>query len=155
MKSGWIKVTPIIDKSVIALCTKPYPNHKKGCPNFGKKKDCPPTCGKIEDTIDLSKDVYAIYNVFPFKEHVDKLREKHPKWTQRQLECCLYWQTKARKQLKLVVKDFLKCHKNMIILATPEALGVNLTATMKSVGIELEWPPKTVTYQIVLGGFIL
>jgi len=25
------------------LCTQPYYNHKKGCPNFGVRDDCPPT----------------------------------------------------------------------------------------------------------------
>jgi len=34
----------------------------------------------------------------------------------------------------------------------PEAMGVNVTETMKRVGIELEWPPVNVAYQIALAG---
>jgi hypothetical protein len=37
-----------------------------------------------------------------------------------------------------------------VVFLVPEAHGLNVTATMKSIGIELEWPPKTVTYQIAL-----
>ena len=38
----------------------------------------------------------------------------------------------------------------MSIVKTPEGAGINITDTMKRVGIELEWPPTTKTYQIVL-----
>ena len=39
-----------------------------------------------------------------------------------------------------------------MVLYCPEAMGVNVTETMKNVGIILEWPPETVTYQIVIAG---
>jgi len=39
--------------------------------------------------------------------------------------------------------------------ACPEAMGINITATMAQAGIMLEWPPESVTYQIALAGIRL
>jgi hypothetical protein len=36
----------------------------------------------------------------------------------------------------------------------PEAMGVDITSTMSSIGIELEWPPKNITYQVSIAGVI-
>ncbi len=71
----------------------------------------------------------------------------------RQLECCLYWQPKARKQLKTRIHEFFCVHNGLHIESYPEAAGVDITSTMKHVGIELEWPPEEVTYQVVLAGY--
>lgn len=38
------------------------------------------------------------------------------------------------------------------VVHTPEANGVNLTETMRSAGITLQWPTDQVAYQIVLAG---
>ena len=148
----WELVKPVIDKSMRALCCQKYPNHSKGCPNYLVKPDCPPNAPMIEDVLDLSQEVYAIYNVFPFGEHVAKMRQKHPEWTERQVRCCLYWQGKARKTLRHEVSEFLCEHSKWYIVKSPEAQGVNLTKTMENVGLILEWPPETIAYQIVLAG---
>lgn len=147
----YIKVKVVVDYSVRDLCSKRYPNHPKGCPNIGKK-DCPPHAPKIEDVLNLKKTVFAVYNVFHLREHVIRMKENHPEWTDRQAKCCLYWQTRARKQLMGKIIDFKKQHPNLYVVKNPEACGINLTATMKSAGIELEWPPEKFTYQIVLAG---
>jgi len=150
---SWKEVTPVVQPRVRKLCVGAYPNHPKGCPNFNKKDGCPPNVPLIGQTIDLTDTVYAIWNVFPYMEHVEKMRTKHPDWSERQLACCLYWQGTARKQLRAEVRKFLQERgAGWKICDCPEAQGVNLTETMKSLGIELEWPPKTVTYQIVLAG---
>ena len=146
------EVKPIIDLSVRELCHKPYKGHPKGCPNFNKRWSCPPKCKTIDKLLDLSKPDYAIYNIFDFKSHVNRMKEKHPNWTQRQLECCLYWQPRARKELKNKIKLFLQNHQGYRISYVPEGQGVNITATMANVGIQLEWPPITKTFQIVLAG---
>lgn len=145
-------VTPVIDKSVRALCVKPYPNHPKGCPNFGQRRCCPPIAPMIFDTIDLSGPVYAIWNCFDFGAHVTAMRLAHPAWSARQCECCLYWQGKARKQLRERIIVFLREHPGLTVIACPEAQGVNVTETMKQVGINLEWPPQQYAYQVVLAG---
>ena len=152
-KYNYAKVDVVIDKSVRGLCKKPYYNHPKGCPNFNKRDDCPSKIQTIEKMIDIEKPIFAIWNIFDFKEHTDRMRIKHPKWSDRQVECCLYWQGTARKQLRSAIKRFLEDKGyNCKILTTPEACGVNLTATMKNLGIILEWPPVKNAYQIVLAG---
>jgi len=155
---GIVKVNPVIIHLVHKLCLRPYPNHKKGCPNFGKKKDCPPGIPKFDVVYDLSKPVYAIYNGFDFKGHVDRMRERHPDWSRRRLECCLYWQGTARKKLKERIEIFknisLITMYDYVITAVPEAMGVDVTETMKRVGIELEWPPVNVAYQIAIAGIL-
>ena len=146
------QVKPVIDFSVRELCKRPYYLHKKGCPNFNKRNFCPPKISTIDKILDLDKPIYIIYNRFNFYDHVKKMRIKHSNWSSKQLECCLYWQGTARKQLKDKIIIFKKLYPNLFILKSPEACGVNLTATMEKIGIDLEWPPKKYTYQIVLSG---
>ena len=149
---SWSIVEPVIDLSVRFLCLQRYPGHKKGCPNYERKSGCPPYTPTIDQLIDLQLPVWAIWNVFDFAGHCQRMRVKHPRWSKRQIECCLYWQPKARKELKDEVKKFLSERTDKIVVWNPEGAGVNVTATMKSVGMELEWPPVTKTYQIVLAG---
>lgn len=156
---GIIEVNPVIIPSVRNLCVRPYPNHKKGCPNYGKKKGCPPDVPMFDSVCDISKPVYAIYEVFDFKGHVEWMKERHPKWSKRQLECCLYWQGGVRKRLKIGIRLF---HGTMLglkgreyfVTDAPEAMGVDVTETMKKVGIELEWPPVNVVYKIAFAGVL-
>lgn len=143
-------VIPTIDYKMRALCTLPYYNHKKGCPNFNKKDGCPPGVGLFDKMYDMDKPVYIIWNEFDLGAHVDKLKEKYPNWSEHQLKCCLYWQPKARKSLLEEIKKFKKEFPEFSITRCPEAEGVNITETMKSIGIELQWPPETKTYQIAL-----
>ena len=153
---GIIEVKPVIIRPVHNLCVRPYLNHKRGCPNYGKKKGCPPGVPMFDSVYDLTRPVFAIYNIFDFKGHVDRMREKHPDWSKRQLECCLYWQGTARKKLKELIEIFKKLVPVgtgwYSITTVPEAMGINVTETMKRVGIELEWPPVNVAYQIAMAG---
>ena len=151
-KKYFIEVKPVIDYGMRKLCLKPYRLHPAGCPNFNKRCDCPPFAKLFDKCIDLNKTIYAVYNIFDFKAHVDKMKRNHPDWTIYQLRCCLYWQPKARKQLKEKIKMFREKFSDYSIVKNPEAMGVNLTETMKNSGIKLEWPPENVTYQIVLAG---
>jgi len=143
-----IEINPVLNDSVRDLCYKPYPNHPKGCPNFNQRNTCPPMALYWKHIIDISQPIYAIINKFDFKYHVKSMKEKHPDWTELQLKCCLYWQGKARKQLKNKIKEFSKNFPHYSIFTCPEAMGVDVTATMKLIGIELEWPPINYTYQI-------
>jgi len=146
-------VKPVVDLTVRKLCFRQYYNHPKGCPNFGKLR-CPPKCKTIDEILDLTKTVYAVWNVFDFEKHCITMSTKHPDWSQRQVECCLYWQPRARKHLRHEIARFKLEHNysHWTIVGNPEGSGVNVTETMKQVGIRLQWPPVTKTYQIVLAG---
>ena len=153
-----VPVKLVIDHSVRALCTRAYPGHPKGCPNFDKCDRCPPKAPPIEDVLDLRWDVVAIYNVFPLGAHVARMRIKHPTWTERQLANCLYWQGTARAQLKKMIASFhtdimmLMPGVRYTVLTTPEACGVNVTETMRGAGIVLEWPPRVFAHQVAIAG---
>ena len=146
------KAQRVIDLSVRNLCYHPYPNHLHGCPNYGKKKGCPPNCAKITEVLDLSKPTWVIWNVFDFGAHVRRMALAHPDWSDRQKACCLYWQPVARRALKFEIMLFVAQKYPVRVMDNPEAMGVNVTETMRLIGQELEWPPKTKTYQVAIAG---
>lgn len=144
----WRSAKPVLNASVRSICKRPYPRHPKGCPNWNKKAGCPPQARLFQNEYDVNREIVAVWNVFDLFGHVRRLHEKHPNWTRAQLECCLYWQGTARKQLRAEVQEALKEHPGAVAIMCPEAMGVDVTATMCSVGVDLEWPPVTVTIQV-------
>ncbi len=146
------EIKPVMQESVRSLCFRPYYNHPKGCPNWNKRSTCPPQALVLTAVLKFSKPIFCIYNRFDLREHVERIREAHSNWTDHQLYCCLYWQPKARKQLRIKVEGLLKLYPDYISLYCPEANGVNVTKTMQNIGIELEWPVKTIAYQVALVG---
>jgi len=139
------------EPSLRELCKKPYMGHPNGCPNYGKRKTCPPKAKLFFDVFD--SDLYIIYTKFDLKTHVKKMKKKHPKWTKRQLYCCLYWQGTARKNLKKEIEIFKKDFPNHIVTTCPEAMGLNITEIMHdNADIDLEWPPENITYQVAIAG---
>lgn len=153
LDQGWMQVKPVIEPPVRLLCPKAYELHPRGCPNYGKKAGCPPQAPLLTQTLDISKPIWAIFSSFDLKAHVKKMRTAHPGWSDRQLRCCLYWQGAARKELKeTIAKALESLPQPLVVVPCPEAQGVNVTATLKQVGIFLEWPPTTVTYQVALAG---
>lgn len=140
-----------------SLCVKPYKNHKKGCPNYGKRLDCPPLAPMFDEVFDVSKPIYAIFSTFDLFSHTEKMRKRHPDWTELQLLNVLYWQGTARKQLKERIHDFSKIYreKGYYTTTSPEAMGVDVTTTLKNVGIELEWPARNTVYKIAFAGIPL
>jgi len=103
--------------------------------------------------------------MFDLAGHVEKMRAKHPNWSDRMLRNCLYWQNGARKVLKTELRSHLAILQagalleglddEWIALVCPEACGLNVTATMACQGITLEWPPTRMTYQVALIGIAL
>ena len=151
-------IKPVIDKRVRELCYKPYTNHPKGCPNYGKRETCPPKAVLLPDYFDISKPIMVVWADFNLGQHREKMMLKHPNWSRRQLDCCLYWQGKVTKRLKQEVKynlgrsDLFQNLKNLAATYCPEAMGVNVTETMKNVGLILEWPPVKIVRKIAFIG---
>lgn len=146
-----------IDYSVRELCGRPYPNHPKGCPNFRIRPLCPPRCPFLEDVYDLSQGFWVMWIDFNFAAHRCKMKKWHPNWSQRQIDCCLYWQGTTNKMLREAVADVEYSLKDAGRYKTsycPEAMGVNVTATMKSLGVILEWPPKNIVRKVAIIGTV-
>jgi hypothetical protein len=154
MPEGSVKVVPVIDHKVRALCLHEYPGHPKGCPNFGMRPDCPPMAPFFEEVYNMDAPFFAVVNSFDLGDHVDRMRAKHPGFSDRQLYCCLFWQPKARKQLRLKVAEMMKKvgWLGLTVEFNPEAMGVDLTATLADAGIALEWPPRKIACQVALFG---
>jgi predicted metal-binding protein len=91
----------IVSNKTGQWCKIPYPNHLKGCPNYGKKDYCPPpSANLLINILDLKRPMYIVYSEFDLDKHILKMKNKHPQWTDRQLRNVLYWQGTSRKQLK-------------------------------------------------------
>lgn len=150
-------IKPVIKPEIKLLCKKPYYNHKDGCPNFDKTKGCPPNTPLLGEVLDLSKPIWAMWVDFDLAEYRAKMLKLHPEWADkpRKLNCCLYWQGTALKELKHQVANFVterilfRQNSRLDVLYRPEAYGVNVTETMKNIGIILEWPPAGIGHKIV------
>lgn len=145
-----VRVYPIINRSIMGLCFKPYPGHPHGCPAAGKTDRCPPLAPDFDKAFDLSRPVYAVVNEFDLGAHATRMLAKHPKWSDRQCRCVLYWQGTARKQLKEKIEKVLANPALAGYGSTwcPEGMGVNVTETMKAAGVVLEWPPERIARQV-------
>jgi len=129
-------------------CQLSYPGHPKGCQNYGKKQGCPPDVSMIDEVLDMEKPYYFIYSEFDLAAHEKRMKEKHPKWSDKQARCVLYWQGAARKKLRRAIRDFYLNCKDIInssgvryphmIWECPEAYGVNVYATAAAHGLKLE-----------------
>lgn len=144
-------------KSPRSMCVLPYKNHKKGCPNYGKKPDCPPNVPMFDKVFDINKPIYAIFSTYDLHSHTEKMRKLHPNWTETQLLNVLYWQGTARKMLKESISKFNQIYKDKGYFSTtsPEAMGVDVTKTLQNAGIQLEWPARDTVYKVAFAGIPL
>ena len=128
-------------------CMLPYPNHPHGCPKF-------PTCpmGK-KDFLDYEGyDWFAVIEEFDLKSHADRMREKHPQWTERQCRNLLYWQNGVRSRLKKKAEKLAMPFMGDVILDIPEANGVNIFETMANHGVIIERDKPMKIKKIMLVG---
>jgi hypothetical protein len=131
-------------------CKLPYPAHPNGCPNYNKKKTCPPKALSFEKLIKPPFTLVAVK--FNLKEHIKKMKQKHPNWTDKQARCVLYWQNKVNKQLRELSEKTAAKIPNSMILHMPEANGVNLFETCKKVGLILEPNPQNILWKMSIIG---
>lgn len=147
----------VINPSVRLLCQRPYPGHSRGCPNFGKRGICPPAAPMFDEVIDCSEPVLIAWAEYDLEAHRQKMWFRHPRWTKRQVECCLYWQGHVTRVLDRKVRNYLQndLHRRgpeLRAFACPEAMAVDVTATMKVIDVEMEWPPEKIVRKVVLIG---
>lgn len=119
-------------------CKLSYPGHPKGCPNYGKYNKCPPNSPNVEDILDTNREMFLVYSEFNLQEHVDRMKEKHPNWTDRQLRNVLYWQRISKKEM--ITRSILFAKENGFDLIIPmgESVGINLYKTCRLSGLKLE-----------------
>lgn len=128
----------VLSSQVGEWCQMPYPGHKKGCPNYGKADRCPPKALHVSEYFNLEKPLYFVHSEFDLKAHAERMKERHPNWSDRQCRCVLYWQPKSRKQMKERVGYACSALKTNRVAACPEAMGVNVFATARLSGLHLD-----------------
>lgn len=137
---GWIYPVErlVLSDSVGEWCKLPYPGHPKGCPKYGEADRCPPHAPRAGDYFDLQKPLWLVHSEFDLAGHAARMGALHPKWSDRQRRCVLYWQPKSRKQLMARLLEAREILGFTATATTPEAMGVNIYATARLSGLELE-----------------
>lgn len=128
----------VVNENSGQWCKLPYPNHPKGCPNYGKAAKCPPQAPWVHHYFNIKRPMYLVHSEFYLSEHVAEMKRKHPKWSDLQARCVLYWQSRSRKQMKKRVAEAVKILRANRITACPEAMGVNVFATALKSGLKLD-----------------
>lgn len=141
----------IIDYRARDWCKLPYPDHPFGCPNYGVRNTCPPNAPLIENYFDLSQPLWFTIVAFDLSEHILKMKQKHPHWSDRQAKCVLYWQGSVNKELRLATTHFAK-NNGLAYTLCPEAMGVQVIKTAKLVGIPIKPRPIDYVFKIALLG---
>lgn len=142
----------IFNRNIQDFCRLPYPQHSNGCPNYNKKNEYPPNQKLINEILDFNKNVYLIYTEFNLRNFAGKMGKKHPEWTCRQRNCCLYWQGKARKEHRKEL-EVMKKNYEIEVITYPERYGCNINAMLIKKGIKLEWPARKMVRIVSLGGY--
>lgn len=144
----------VIDYRSRDWCKLPYPGHPQGCPKFNIKSTCPPQVCLIEDFIDVNRLMWLAAVGFNLKDHMDWMRVRHPKMTDRQARCVLYWQSSVNRQLEDHAKYLTRTeHPRTIYTTCPEAMGVQVIKTAQMAGIRIKPQPDDIVFKIALIGY--
>lgn len=138
----------VVDSRVRDWCKLPYPGHSKGCPNYSKKLGCPPERPLFASLIETPFTLVAVS--FNLGAWAEQMKEKHPEWSDRQARCCLYWQGKVRKRLRQACERLVT--EDDLVLYTPEATGVNVFETCRTVGLILKRNPQDIVWKVAIIG---
>ena len=149
-------------------CQLPYPNHPKGCPNYYKNPNCPPSAKFMKKILSDYLHFYLIYAKFDLKIQKERMLLLHPNWSNRQANCLLYWQNSVKKELKNYIKKIYIMNKNfdLFLLScgsgfnsndynqgkvySMEAAGIDVFKTLKNNNISFEIKPKNKVLLITL-----
>lgn len=128
-------------------CTLPYPGHPKGCPNFPECCESRPHFNDYEGF-----NWYAVVETFNLKTHADAMKEKHPKWSERQCRNLLYWQNSVRSRLRKRVEAITYPLMGDVILDIPEANGIQIFDTMAKHGFVIDRHKPDIIRKVMLVG---
>lgn len=154
-------VEPVYAPKVRNHCRLSYPGHPRGCPNWGRRPDCPPKSPPLRRVLDLARPVWLVGVAFDLGEHARRMQVKHPAWSERQCRNLLYWQGPVRVALEAASwQTALRhvCSKEEAplevseVLLCPEGYGTDMVATAAQAGITLEFPPRETVWKLALVG---
>lgn len=145
------------------LCSRPYHNHPKGCPNINKCKQLNIPDFGILNKQGQYKFYYLVYAKFDFAQYKQQRKIKHPDWSIYQLGNLYHWQSSVKSILKKYINN-LELDKNYYVLGcgsgfrlnhqnrvgSMENSFINVFSTMKLNKIKLEISPKNWIYLVNL-----
>jgi len=144
--TGRIFITP----KTREWCKLPYPGHPQGCPNYGKKDECPPHAPIVSDFIDLTKPHFFAIHAFDLKAFSERMTKDHLTWSNRKSKCSRYWQGHVNSLLKREIEK--KIGKNQIYTLVFEAMSGNIFRTLLSLGIPIRRNPQEIVFKVALIG---
>jgi len=142
----------VLDDRARGWCKLPYPDHPKGCPNYGKKQGCPPQAPLVGDYFDLNENHYFVVVKFDLGAHIKKMITRHPNWTNRQARCVLYWQGSVNKSLRYECQFYMTQHFGTNYNLCPEAMGVDVIKTCKALGLLIKPRPTDTVFKVGMLG---
>ena len=147
-----VKNELVLDIRAREWCLLPYPDHAKGCPNYNKKQGCPPQSPFVGDYFDLNRDSYFVIVQFDLESHINKMKMKHPNWSDRQARCVLYWQGGVNKRLRERCQFYTSQRLGLTYNICPEAMGVNVIKTCKAIGLPIKPRPTDTVFKVGMLG---
>ncbi|TET67567.1 MAG: hypothetical protein E3J56_12655 [Candidatus Aminicenantes bacterium] len=106
-------------------------------PNYGRE-GCPPDALPIIEVMDLRKPIFIAFSEFDLSSHIQRMRKRHPEWSERQLRNVLYWQGTSRKEMRHWARIAQSYGCGDLVLTCPEAHGVNVYATCFCSGLKIQ-----------------
>lgn len=138
----------VICPEVQNWCRLPYTTHKNGCMYYGKRDSCPPKAFLLNK---ISKAPYTLVAIkFNLEKHIQKLKRKHPNWSDKQARCVWYFQGTLNKRVREECERI--ADKDSIIFYRPEAHGVNVFETCRRIGLRLKRNPQKIVWKIGIIG---
>jgi len=143
----------VYEAGVRSLCLCRYPDHPRGCPNYGKRDDCSPKAPLFVSL--FRRNVIVVAIGMDVQEFLEARREKHPDWSERALFNSRHWQGALRADLGRFIATNVSENPslgNYSVILSPEAMGINVFATGEDpgIGLFLERTPKRVVYKVAL-----
>jgi len=146
-----IKLNKIIGGEYVRKwCRLPYPNYPKGCPMYGTRDSCPPKASMWHELIEAP--YFLVYQEFDLAAQAERMRDRHPEWSEKMCRNSRYWQKGLMKRLMREAEDFLILFPEGRILGRPEANGIFVMAMALQNGIEIKRIPKDKVIKIVVIG---
>ena len=103
--------------------------------------------------LDLERRIAAVWHKFWLEEYARRMLFRHPDWTPRQARNPAYWKKTARDGLNQKIPTALRLSGCTAVIENPEEFGVDVAATMQSIGHEFDDPPRDWAYEVALIGY--
>ena len=164
----WIEITKkdiVFDPKVQTYCNKP---HFK-CPNYGHSWACPPKAPYLEEKIKQFERFFLIY----IKHNIDKEKKKDFRQYEFMRENIeeeisnfiqnntieynaiqILWDGHCRicekEGKRCTIDEQIPCRYPDEIRYSMEAIGINVTETVRKIELEIEWPPTNYIFRFGL-----